>query len=506
MPVQAQAALAEGEIALDLLGNDLKGSIQKGQSRDRAVSVNSTAQDVVSVKFKSAKARLDSYKATSDALLQVLDAVAELHPFISVAALPFKAAIKIVLNKKANDKSVLVLFVEMSDMMSSLVLLRAVKPDQRDYEGTSLVVRLDKCLCAVAKEIERCAAACATYEKQKYIVKLVKNGEWEDSLKAFTEAFHGHKERIQWEISVHVGITIDELKSSVGEFAAMIRSTDSNSSMVLLMRQLRSPGERELQDFIKSKGGPDRFLKDEKAMQELTLRASGVEGFGNTKVLSPKEQEEVIREMTRDLKKSFASMVKDDEDRFTNLFKLYQGRISSDMRTESDRIINVINTGAHEKIQDPDLHGLWKDMGWKGTTKARHLVMALRELYVERHKTAMSAQHNALNAIRDIASPSNPQPDSVKVQEIAEVTKTDVQLEDSWALQYISIPRIQPLLEAFDDDGSSLVSVTEVNAFTAAKPQAWSLPRWMAYWTAGMSHRCSIAFDRLQWEQVFLYR
>ncbi len=105
-----------------------------------AVSVNSTAQDVVSVKFKSAKARLDSYKATSDALLQVLDAVAELHPFISgtlvnflrppemlliwctVAALPFKAAIKIVLNKKANDKSVLVLFVEMSDMMSSLVL------------------------------------------------------------------------------------------------------------------------------------------------------------------------------------------------------------------------------------------------------------------------------------------------------------------------------------------------------------------------------------------------
>jgi hypothetical protein len=46
--------------------------------------------------------------------------------------------------------------------------------------------------------------------------------------------------------------------------------------------------------------------------------------------------------------------------------------------------------------------------------------------------------------------------------------------KDDWALQYISIYRIQPLVEALDDDVSSFVTISEVNVFTTARPEHWT--------------------------------
>jgi hypothetical protein len=56
---------------------------------------------------------------------------------------------------------------------------------------------------------------------------------------------------------------------------------------------------------------------------------------------------------------------------------------------------------------------------------------------------------------------------------------------DGWALAYINILRVQPLLEAFDDDATGWISVKEANRFTSSRPKDWSLSRWIAYWAAG---------------------
>lgn len=81
--------------------------------------------------------------------------------------------------------------------------------------------------------------------------------------------------------------------------------------------------------------------------------------------------------------------------------------------------------------------------------------MALREHYAERYKR-ISNEHQTTEDSRT-----------------KEPGGTSVGVEDAWALQYITIQRIQPLLEAFDDDASSLVSISEVNAFTSARPKNW---------------------------------
>ena len=56
---------------------------------------------------------------------------------------------------------------------------------------------------------------------------------------------------------------------------------------------------------------------------------------------------------------------------------------------------------------------------------------------------------------------------------------------DEWTLRYISVPYIQPILEAIDDDASGFITISEVNKFSAARPEGWSLRRWIAYWAIG---------------------
>ena len=44
---------------------------------------------------------------------------------------------------------------------------------------------------------------------------------------------------------------------------------------------------------------------------------------------------------------------------------------------------------------------------------------------------------------------------------------------DSWTLGYINIGRARSILEAFDDDASGYVTVSEVNNLTRLRPRDW---------------------------------
>jgi len=46
---------------------------------------------------------------------------------------------------------------------------------------------------------------------------------------------------------------------------------------------------------------------------------------------------------------------------------------------------------------------------------------------------------------------------------------------DAWAIKFLDIMWIRPILEAFDDDASGFITVTEVNTFTSSRPDDWRL-------------------------------
>lgn len=46
---------------------------------------------------------------------------------------------------------------------------------------------------------------------------------------------------------------------------------------------------------------------------------------------------------------------------------------------------------------------------------------------------------------------------------------------DMWAIKFIDVTRLQPILEAFDDDASGFITISGMNRFTNSRPRDWRL-------------------------------
>ncbi|KAJ7899749.1 hypothetical protein B0H13DRAFT_1883743 [Mycena leptocephala] len=152
-------------------------------------------------------------------------------------------------------------------------------------------------------------------------------------------------------------------------------------------------------------------------------------GFASVKKALNKELAEDLHEVFRKNMKFFDRKLQRQEKRLRN-----------ELTRSREMILDALARGPHEKIVDEDLQKLWQDQDWKHKVDRRYA------------KTI-----------------------------VAFVPGTQPQ-DDSWVPAYITVMRMQPILEAVDDDGIGFVSIKEA---TRLRPTGWSLPAWVAFWAAG---------------------
>ena len=124
--------------------------------------------------------------------------------------------------------------------------------------------------------------------------------------------------------------------------------------------------------------------------------------------------------------------------------------------------------------------------GWKGSVKATHFVIALHD-----HFTARASQKTIANT----SSANVP----AKKTDVDTTLLPDTSAEDSWALEHINISLVHPLIEAIDNDGSSFVTVNELNDFTSARPGKWRRVRKLTidYSCLTLTYNQSSSLDRI---------
>ena len=64
-------------------------------------------------------------------------------------------------------------------------------------------------------------------------------------------------------------------------------------------------------------------------------------------------------------------------------------------------------------------------------------------------------------------------PESTTILSPSASTITDSENADAWTMKYIDIVRLQPILEAIDDDASGFITIGEMNRFTSSRPPGW---------------------------------
>ncbi|KAJ7846349.1 hypothetical protein B0H14DRAFT_934544 [Mycena olivaceomarginata] len=423
---------------------------------------------------------LNSFMEGMPVLMKALDEVADIHPFIKVAVLAFKAVWALEQKRRENDRRILTLHMEMKDMMGVLIQLKNVK-DAREKapDGTTIEGRMQEIAKGTAEDIKDCANVCDTYSKKKLVVKVLKGPIWEGRLVKFVDVFSKRREQFEFALSIHTARGVDEANRTIGTVDKTTQEMNAKMDMMLKMfAQMGSPEQKEMARLVEQRGG-QAVLDNDKALKELNdleNKSGASQGTGKThgsKTAKPSD----LDDLKDDLHTDPDAAVEQNMTVFTRKFEVQKRQIidalSRVVERQGDRIINAVTAGPHDRIIDPDIHKIWIEMNWRGSVKTRHFVMALRDHFQEKSsKGADGGSHQHPATVIDKA--------------------------DAWALEYINVIHLQAISEAFDDDASGFVTVAEVNAFTTARPLDWSLPRWIAYWAIGQHQASKVYADKIR--------
>ncbi|KAJ7230020.1 hypothetical protein GGX14DRAFT_581900 [Mycena pura] len=445
-------------------------------------SVGNALASAANLDVKSIENTITKFAETSSVLMKGLDALGQVHPFVGVAVTAFKLVISLDITRRQNNKKVLLVKIQMQDMMSILFQLRHMRdPEETGPDGTTLKDRMSGLMQSIASDITACGSACDVYIKKSFLAKTIKSKIYESRLAGYVTMFDTHKKAVAFALSVHTALGVDQANRKLDGQDAHLKVIEDK--MEALFRKLDTPREREVQKFIDEKGGAKACVDNDETLEELVAKSGeslatlDPTRAGSGDLASAKKL--LNKELAEDVDDAFKKNMK----LFDRKLEMQSKQLADTISLTGEHIISVLSGGAHERILNADLQAIWKEQGWKGSVKARHFVLALNDYYTEKFSAIdIAVAESAANSVAGSAPPSpilSPAP-------LAVTDSTATQLEDDrWALAYINVAHLQPILEAVDDDGTGFVSIKEANDFALLRPRGWSLLTWVAFWAGG---------------------
>ncbi|KZV91703.1 hypothetical protein EXIGLDRAFT_719097 [Exidia glandulosa HHB12029] len=412
----------------------------------------------------AAEQSISAFAETSQIVMKGLDIVQESYPFIGAVLLAFKAAIELELTRRENDKKILVLKIRMVEMMEVLLQLANIRDD-----ADSVATRLQRLLLATEINIRDCSALCEKYMQKRFIVKLFDGLRWESRLADFDRIFVQRKQEILFTLTLRSALELDSLRGTIASIDAHSRNASEHASMLALFRQLDSPLERELRDFINAHGGPKACAANETLFQELQSRIA--RGSPSTTISPPiYDARAIMATIQIEMQSDLTHVLAEDRQNFNLKFDAVQQKleeVNSTVYHNGNRIISAMRSGPHDGLLDPDMRQLWKDMAWRGSIRASQFVVGVQDYF-----RAKATKLEPLTPLTPPPTSTSSLPSHLSDQ------------PEGWAINYVTLTRWRPILEAFDDDTSGWISISNVNSFTSGRPANYSVLKWIAYWAA----------------------
>ncbi|KAI0043104.1 hypothetical protein FA95DRAFT_1546775 [Auriscalpium vulgare] len=382
-------------------------------------------------------------------LMKGLDAVADLHPIIQAPVLVFKTVYTLERKRRDNEKKVIILYTEMQEMMAVLMQLKDVRDDKLFApDNTVMKDRLVALISQTAEDIKDCSNACDAYSKKSLFAKVFQGPMWDETLLGFVELFTKRRTEFQFALGIHTAQGVDGAKAALGSIEHTTQELQKKmDAMIALFQQLVSPEQKALMELVNKLGGAQAVLRNDAALKT---------------VLSSLTPAPTPSELKEELGVSKDAALKENLVVFTRKFEAQQQEIEEEDAPPEP--IRPVGKKPHDRILDKAMRSIWKEMGWRGHVKGRDLILALRDHYAEHL----------------LASPDD---------------------QDAWAITFIDLMWLQPILEAFGDEASGFITVAQINAFTTSRPADWSLPYWIAYWAVGW--HASLQYYAAQIETLF---
>ncbi|KAJ3573153.1 hypothetical protein NP233_g2617 [Leucocoprinus birnbaumii] len=481
------------EKTLDKLGNAISGAEDSPATTflnkfytDNNALITAAADGISSLDNKTIDAAITGFSESVKVVMNGLDALGAVHPFVGVAVVAFKLVVTLDLTRRGNNKKVLAVKVQMQQMMCTLFQLRRIRdPDEVGPNGIVLKDRMQPLMEQIAHDIKECGSACDVYLKKSFIAKTLKSKVYENRLAGYATKFMDYKEELDKALTVHIALGVDAANEKLDNQSTKLDDIQQKLDLLTnVFRKLDTPREREVMDFIQESGGPQAVVERNDLVQALVKKSGeSLSHVSNKARTAGKSEIDAAREtLEKEFTEDLDAVLKKNFTHFDHKLKIQERNIIDVVERQGQFILSALSAGAHEKIIDVDLQALWREMDWKGSVKARHFVLALRDYFMDKFSTTTPPTNGLVPQLH------SPQEKFISLNHPFMMLPTSQPVlhhGDAWALQYINVTYLGTISEVIDDDGTGFISIKEANNFADERPKGWGLLPWIAFWAKG---------------------
>lgn len=178
-------------------------------------------------------------------------------------------------------------------------------------------------------------------------------------------------------MGIHTLIGVESANRSLLMQTNSMHTMDDKLNMLLLFRQLDTPNDKELMQFVEARGGAQACLENDQILVELQSKLSTVR-VNSDSMQQPKQS---LDKLKKELNEDIDTALEENMIQFERKMKMQGEQLEALFRSESDRIIDAIHAGSYDRLIDQvsgceclcvelhlmciyfqDLKDLWKEM------------------------------------------------------------------------------------------------------------------------------------------------
>ena len=245
-------------------------------------------------------------------------------------------------------------------------------PKKPGSGAESLEQRMKDRLEVVADAIQECSHATNEYYKMKFIrmypglplikeslltsiqAKMMKSSKWEEKFTDFATKFKNFQSDIQEDLALFTSDGVQVTVRAVEEIKEFMK---------LVFTNFATPEEEDLLKFIRSKGGPEVFIKDDNLLQAVIERHKSQQGKTRQEDSGAGQGEASFNlgrnfsfdDIKKELNANLDAVLAGNQKFFDQKFKEQRDQIKSvkdDIRREGDRVVGHVLAGPHDRILD----------------------------------------------------------------------------------------------------------------------------------------------------------
>lgn len=176
-------------------------------------------------------------------------------------------------------------------------------------------------------------------------MKFFASAKWRERFTHLASTFEEHKKNLQLELQLRVTATVADIKTSM------------DAMMKLVFDHMRSPQEREVAAFVRSKGSSDpaRITADDALLSEIYAQVAPKVEQKSTGSKPTSETAVNLVSVRKEIAQDPGTISNEDANTFKQKWDAFRDKLDELKHVvvqEGDRVISAFNSGPHERIVD----------------------------------------------------------------------------------------------------------------------------------------------------------